>query len=72
MDSTVMDAKAAAAKDTTAAREVMVHTTERWPRRRPWRRKRPHRTHSLRRKAQARVSLCQAGEAQRGDSSLAR
>ena len=29
VDSTAMDAKAAAAKDTTAAREVMVHTTER-------------------------------------------
>ena len=53
-------------------RGVAVDTKERWPRRWPWRRKRPHRTHSLRRKAQARVSLCQVGEGQRGDSSLGR
>ena len=55
VDTTAMDAKAAAAKDTTAAGEVAADTKERWPRRRPRRRRRPHRTHSLRRKAQAMV-----------------
>ena len=71
-DTTAKDAMAAAATDTTAAGEVAVDMTEKWPRRLPWRRKRPHWTHSLRRKAQARVSLCQAGEGQRGDRSLSR
>ena len=56
------------------ARRVAADTAnERWPpRRRPWRRRRPHRTHSLRRKAQTKVSLCQAGEGKRGESSPGR
>ena len=73
-----MDAKAAAAKDTTSAREVTVHTRRRGGRDDGRGGGSGHTGptansyHSLRRKAQARVSLCQAGEAQRGDSSLGR